>query len=176
MAALINKSTIQQYYDELLATSLERISLERWCVEPSGFNFIDSNRVYGMAQSNGVMRINEKFVGTTAHKKLKHTIAHEFAHFCAGLHHGHGKRFQTVEALFQAGLPLVPPEDIEQINVKTKHKYTLRCKTEDGHVFDLWGADKKSRAYTCYDPKTKPKRYKAAGVSKRITSFEYAIN
>lgn len=155
MEHCITETTINAAFFNELNRINKIYPTEKWHQVPSHVELTDSKTVYGYATPEGIMKINRLFCGSQSYNKLLYTIAHEFAHYAVGLHHKHDKLFRRYEHAFQAALTEPTKQEISFLLDSVQFKYTLYAITEPGNKLEIKQADKKTKRYTHYDPKSR---------------------
>ena len=167
---MITESTIKEELDSAMASIALVYPVEKWVHKPSGLELFKSKSAWGWATPQGLIRINDCFVGTGAIRKLRATIRHELTHLAVGLIHGHGCRFKKTAKLFgvQSGVL-----DAQPILDAMEHKYTLIAHMQNGAEIALGSRNRIAPAYANYNP-NQPEYKSIHGI--KIMKFEYVIN
>lgn len=122
---IIDWPYIEQEYARILADLTKFCAIDQWSIQPQKLSATQHKTKYGMADLNGVIYINQAFVGTTAVQLLKATIRHEFAHLCVGLQHGHNRHFKARAKQFAANFGRHLKAETDQVHAVIGYKYSL---------------------------------------------------
>ena len=98
---MITEDYVRERYHAILSDLTANIlPISQWAKKPKNIGFTTHKTKYGLATFKGEVLINRNFIGTTAKRKLDHTIRHELAHFAVGFKHHHNKVFKRCEVMF----------------------------------------------------------------------------
>ncbi|TDR22434.1 hypothetical protein [Marinicella litoralis] len=128
---LIDWPYIERAFAEITANVDLLCPLDQWSIQPLKLSATQHKTKYGMADVNGVIYINQAFVGTSAVALLDATIRHELAHLCVGLQHGHDSCFKAIAKKFGANFGRHLKQETAQVHVVIGHKYLLFATIEN---------------------------------------------
>ena len=121
---ILTKEDINEICLETLRECLDKVSLSNWVHKPKRFKFMNYKRVYGRAHWNGLIEINEAYIGSEETESLISLICHELAHLCVGNHNKHNPIWKGCYLQFLDGRKAF--FDYDPIDKHIKHKYTLK--------------------------------------------------
>ena len=130
---MIDWPLVEFTYDQILLEVSAMCAPEHWTVKPQKLTTTKHKTKYGMADVDGVVYINQAFIGTTAIGLLDATIRHELAHLCVGLHNGHNHLFKTKAKEFKAIFGRHLKAESEQVHAAIGYKYRLYATLEGSH-------------------------------------------
>ena len=167
---LIDWNYIQQQYlfilDELLVVEPKK----NWQVQPQSLQVTKHKTKYGMADRDGVIYINQAFIGTTATNLLDATIRHELAHLCVGLQQGHGAVFKAKAQQFNAHFGKHLKLESAQVHDSIGYKYLLYATFENGEEILFRRVHRKHAKYSRY----KAGRFRYLTIKgMKVVSFRY---
>jgi|GEM_PF-674355 len=167
---LIDWNYIQQQYQVILDELQTLEPVKNWQIQPQEIRATDHKTKYGMADIEGVVYINQAFVGTAANNLLNATIRHEFAHLCVGLQEGHNSIFKAKAHQFKASFGKHLKTESAQVHDSIGYKYLLYATLENGDEILFRRVHRKHTKYTGY--KVTQFRYLTIkGV--KVLSFKY---
>ena len=147
---LIDWNYIQQQYQAILAELQAVEPIKNWRVQPQALHATKHKTKYGMADRDGVVYINQAFVGTSANKLLNATIRHELAHLCVGLQQGHNSTFKAKALQFKANFGKHLKLESSQIHDSIGYKYQLYATLADGDEIPFRRVHRKHAKYSSY--------------------------
>ncbi len=147
---LIDWNYIQQEYQLILDELILSDPLKNWQVPPQALQATNHKTKYGMADRDGVVYINQAFIGTASTELLNVTIRHEFAHLCVGLQHGHDVIFKAKAREFKADFGKHLKLESEQVHESIGYKYLLFAKLENGDEILFRKVHRKNAKYLRY--------------------------
>ncbi len=167
---MIDWPHIESRYNHIFEELLDLEPLNQWHITPKTLKPTNHKTKYGMADINGVVYINEAFVGTQANDLLEATIRHELAHLCVGIHHGHDHIFKACAKLFKAAFGKHLSADTKALNQSIGYKYKLFATLQNDQVILFRKVHRRHSKYTKY----KPKLFSYLTISgQKVLSFHY---
>jgi len=166
---------IEQDFVKILNDLIKSDPLDQWSIQPRKLAVTQHKTKYGMADLNGVVYINQAFVGTSAVELLAATIRHELAHLCVGLQHGHDQYFKAKAHQFKANFGRHLNAESEQFRANMGYKYRLYarienpdCKSPEEILFKR--VHRKHSKYLNY----KPRRFRYLTIKgRKVIGFRY---
>lgn len=149
---MITAVNIQKRYQDILSELYQLIPPDKWQVRPQQLQLTSHKTKYGMADINGVVFINQAFIGSTANELLDATIRHELAHLCVGIQHGHNARFKACAQHFKAHFGSHLQTEINTINDAIGYKYKLYAILESQQEILFKRVHRKHAKYLNYKP------------------------
>lgn len=167
---------VQQQYQATLH-ELNRVEpVKNWRIQPHALQATNHKTKYGMADRDGVVYINQAFIGTTAVHLLNATIRHELAHLCVGLQQGHNAVFKAKALQFKAQFGKHLKAESSQVHDSIGYKYLLYAtldKTEVSGPEEILfkRVHRKHKKYINY----KPGRFRYLSIKgRKVLLFRYA--
>ncbi|MGJ8664591.1 MAG: hypothetical protein ACSHWU_13120, partial [Marinicella sp.] len=127
---MIDWPYIERTYDQILQEVSALHAFNDWSVKPQKLAVTKHKTKYGMADIDGVVYINQAFIGTTAVRLLTATIRHELAHLCVGLQCGHNYKFKAKAKQFKAVFGRDLKTESAQVHAAIGYKYKLYATIE----------------------------------------------
>lgn len=169
MTTLLTQQIINDTFETCLAHAQQMVPDINWAHPFSYFEMTSPKRAYGYATTDGLVQLNPAFIGTTALNKLTLTIFHELTHLIVGLDKHHNKAFKRMERLLTQHIPRSLSGEI-QVKDNNSYPWRLLSTDEQGAVYDLGGAFRRTKKYRDYSPEA-GKRMRIKG--KLLVSFSY---
>ena len=167
---LIDWKYIEQQYQAILAELLTVEPIKKWSVYPQSLQVTKHKTKYGMADKDGVVYINQAFVGTAAHNLLNATIRHELAHLCVGLQQGHNLIFKAQAQQFKAQFGKQLKPEYEAVHDSIGFKYLLYATLANGDEILFRRVHRKHVKYSQY----KVGRFRYLTIKGiKVTAFRY---
>jgi len=168
---LIDWNYIQQQYHAILDELQVVEPIINWRVQPQALYPTRHKTKYGMADRDGVVYINQAFVGTSANNLLNATIRHELAHLCVGLQQGHNSIFKAKALQFKANFGKHLRLESAQVHDSIGYKYQLYATLADGDEILFRRVHRKHVKYSGY----KAGRFRYLTIKGiKVLSFRYA--
>lgn len=168
---LIDWNYIQQQYQSILDELQAVEPKNNWWVQPQALHVTKHKTKYGMADRDGVVYINQAFVGTSANNLLNATIRHELAHLCVGLQQGHNSIFKAKALEFKAQFGQHLKLESAQVHDSIGYKYQLFATLENGGEILFRRVHRKHVKYSRY----KAGRFRYLTIKGiKVLSFRYA--
>ncbi len=147
---LIDWNYIQQQYHKILQELQASEPLDVWRIKPQALQATKHKTKYGMADRDGVVHINQAFVGTAAVNLLDVTIRHELAHLCVGLQQGHNAVFKAKAKQFKAIFGKHLNLESAAVHDSIGYKYRLYATLENGEEIMFRRVHRKHVKYSNY--------------------------
>ena len=97
----ITRATIQHEYEAAMFACARIMPIRSWAVTPIRLELEAHRKAYGRASSQGVILINQLFIGSHEIDTLRKVLRHELAHLAAGLSYQHNsRRFKIINGAF----------------------------------------------------------------------------
>ncbi len=169
----IDWDNISHTYADILSELMQLTPVAQWRIKPQKLQLTTHKTKYGMADIQGVVYINQAFIGSTAYQLLAATIRHELAHLCIGLEHGHDRFFKIKAKEFKADFGRHLQAEIDQVHAAIGYKYLLYATMEDQQELLFRRVHRKHAKYLNY----KPSRFRYLTIKgNKVMAFRYQEN
>ncbi|MCX7544668.1 hypothetical protein [Marinicella gelatinilytica] len=168
----ITNTYINESFHRILNELFLLVPSNEWKILPRGHRLTRSKTKYGMADSTGIIHINQLFINTDYRQLFEAVLRHEFAHLCIGLNEGHNEIFKNCELLFKGHLTVTCREQAKLYSQLIAYKYQLLAVLDNGREVAVKNAHRKHRKYTHYALQNRIKYYYQKS---QVQAFKYII-